>query len=380
MDTVTRTYTFRQTPSGLSPTSPRSLKDLQDSTMLMKAARTAESIQREASDVDTFLRSLDEKPQDTNHDFPGHVTVSDVAYGEQSISGGTVRSSEHPRKLAGTQATLTRPRFLWFPEKTDYETGEGGNHSRSQRGWTESVSQKDGLTTLRVSGAPGKHELLKKSEGPDFPLPSYQAATTFSHFKLDGNRHFDEVEPWNWADQSRITDPQKAADQGAAKAANQAIAKTLEVYQAALALDGSPVDLNDRAGEVLLQNAQVGERVLSGSIRPMYTRRGSTAENPEAGRFFDSELKPYMEMRSEKTEETFEAFFGKRFEFEGDYRDQDAAEIFVYSTPEQSVKARVGEFRSWYTNEEPGWEPHMYDDTAYPMSSDTMGGSIIIRK
>ena len=385
MTPISRKYSFRKTEAGLIPTSPRSLSDLKDQSLYQSAAKLAQDIQQQGQELDTFIRSLDEKPQDTNHDFPGHVTIQDVDFkGLRLSNAGTVAASHHPRELDGTQGTLTKKRTLWFDEKTNLRVEGSGGVSKtlnpgSRKEIRQSVRQYDDYAILTVSGEPGRPELLT-AECADFELPVRTDISEYDWFSLSDSRTFDELEPWHNRDTSRITDPKKAEDRAAARTANNAVKEVLGVNKQAMSLDQTPHDLNDRPGEVLLQGAQLGDRVISGSIRPMYTRGGKTAEAPSGSTYSKPDHKPFMEMRSEATGETFIATFGQIREFEGSYSDRCAQEIFTYSNPEQTVKARVGEHRTWYLNREPGWHPHREDDREYPKGSNFRGGSVEISK
>ena len=94
MTPISRKYSFRKTEAGLIPTSPRSLSDLKDQSLYQSAAKLAQDIQQQGQELDTFIRSLDEKPQDTNHDFPGHVTIQDVDFqGLRLSNAGTVAAT-----------------------------------------------------------------------------------------------------------------------------------------------------------------------------------------------------------------------------------------------------------------------------------------------
>lgn len=380
MNQITRTFSFRSTSAGLSPTSPRSLKDLQQNALHQKAAQVAESVQQQGREIDASINSKEGSAADSNQDFPGHVTVAGLEYDGKKLDGGTVRASRHPRELDGTKATLTKERMFWFDSKTEYRV-KGDSVARvlnpeSRKSVSQTVRENDGLTTLTVTGKPGSHELLGLEQGSDFELPQRSSTSSSRDFSLLDARTFNEDEPWYYTDTSRITDPKKAADRSAARQANTAIKEVMGVYDQALALDGSDLDLNERPGEVLLENAPLGDRLVSGSVRPLYTRNGATAENPNAGSYFKEDRSPYMEMKSENTGEIFKASFDRV----RDYDDNHAQEIFIHSTPEKTVKARVGESRSWYEGQEPGWYPHYEDDTDYPMGRDNLGGSVFISK
>ena len=131
MDKISRSYAFKNTNSGLTPTSPRSLKDLKQRELHQKAAQVADSVLQEGRQVDSFLKSMEGKPQDTNQDFPGHVTVKGARYHGLSLDGGTVRANYHPRELNGTEATVTKKNTFWFDEKTGFRVTEDGDVTRT---------------------------------------------------------------------------------------------------------------------------------------------------------------------------------------------------------------------------------------------------------
>ncbi len=384
MQSITQTFILRDTPSGLAPASPRTLRDLSRSGLTQGAALHAQSLKEKGLEVDQFVKSLDETTQDSNHDFPGHVKVSGVEYDGHEFEGSTIAYPSSPRELKGTIGTLKNTRRFRSDLVTEYNSSSSGAVERTtnlgtRKEVTEKIFEADGLVHYVITGKPGRHELLVEDKdagkGPQTCRTSYSGSSRHTEFELDRPRHFNEEIPWGSSDQfrwepiSHITDPQRAADLIAAKAANEAIQKNLEVYEQVMALDQSPEDLNDRPGEVLLQDANVGKRVLSGSVMPLVERFSTPME-----RHLDNSRsnEPYMDMHSSNTNESFQASLGDgadraRIDWPGDTR---LTEFFLYSNDEQRVRAAVGQPRKS--------SPRFDIDANTPRITDQLGGSVVI--
>jgi hypothetical protein len=387
---ISRTYSFERKDGNLVHTAPRSLGDLKNQEFLAKAAARATELQQTGAELDAFVKQQDGQPWDTNEDFAGHVTFKDVPRGKQKISGGTRRAGGDIRQIAGRDVVVKEPGAffgLFGTRDVGYQMTDAGRVTRQSKpesptaGVRESLSVGNGLVHLTVSAEkPGADELLSMPQSRDFrPETGMTQVYSYSNFKLSDARTFDVQEPWDWTDTTQITDPKKKEDLAAVAAANDAIGKVVAVYDQVMTLDQSEADLNPRPGEVLFVDQQIDGKSMSGSIRPIYTSLGATAENPDAGDVFTEEVKPYMQVQSVSTQETFEAYLGKvERDLTGDYHDRSFQEIFIYNDGQKQVKAGVGSQRSWYEGEEPGWHPHWDDDFDYPMGYDNLGGAVVI--